>query len=48
MPSPVTIKIQPTKSLVSIVLAASAGAIGYSGHDGWEWCLILIFFIECV
>lgn len=31
---------------VSFALALAAGAIGYSGHDGWGWCLFLIFVIE--
>lgn len=33
------------KYLVAAALAIAAGAIGYSGHDGWGWCLALIFMI---
>lgn len=31
---------------VSIALVAAAAAIGASGHDGWGWCLFLVFLIE--
>lgn len=33
--------------IVSAALAVAAGAIGYSGHDGWGWCLVVIVLIEC-
>lgn len=32
---------------VALVLAIAAGAIGYSGHDGWGWCLVVIVLLEC-
>lgn len=31
---------------VSIALAIAAGVIGYSGHDGWGWCLFVVALIE--
>jgi hypothetical protein len=31
---------------VSFALAIAAGAIGYSGHDGWDWYLLVIALIE--
>lgn len=31
---------------IAFALAIAAGAIGYSGHDGWGWCLVVIFLIE--
>ena len=34
------------KHWCSIALALAAGAIGYAGHDGWGWCIFLIFVIE--
>lgn len=34
------------KHWISAALALAAGAIGYSGHDGWGWCLLVIAFIE--
>ncbi len=40
--------MKPSQHWVSLALAIAAGAIGYSGHDGWGWCLVVIFFIECV
>jgi hypothetical protein len=36
-----------SKHHVSIALAAAAAAIGASGHEGWGWCLFIIFMIEC-
>ncbi len=33
---------------VSLALIAAAAVIGYSGHDGWGWCLFLVFWIECL
>jgi len=30
----------------SVGLAFAAGAIGYAGHDGWGWCLLMIWIIE--
>jgi hypothetical protein len=35
------------KHLVSLGLAAAAGAIGAMGHDGWGWFLVVIVMIEC-
>lgn len=37
-------KVAPDKHWVSVALAIAAGVIGFSGHDGWGWCLFLIFF----
>ncbi len=34
------------KHSVCVALALAAGVIGYSGHDGWGWCLLLIAMIE--
>jgi hypothetical protein len=34
------------KHWTAAALALAAGAIGYSGHDGWGWCLFLIVLIE--
>lgn len=36
-----------SKHWVSLALAVAAGAIGYSGHDGWGWCLFVIVLLEC-
>jgi hypothetical protein len=36
------------KHWVSLGLVFAAAAIGVSGHDGWGWCLFLIFVMECV
>lgn len=33
---------------VSVVLAIAAGVIGYSGHDGWGWFLMVIYVIEVI
>jgi hypothetical protein len=35
---------QANRYWVGVALALAAGAIGYSGHDGWGWCLVVIFF----
>lgn len=37
----------PNKTYVSVALVAAAAIIGYSGNDGWGWCLFLVFLIEC-
>lgn len=34
------------KHAVALALAIGAGAIGYSGHDGWGWCLFVLFLVE--
>jgi hypothetical protein len=34
------------KHAVSFALAIAAGVIGYSGHDGWGWCLLVICIVE--
>jgi hypothetical protein len=34
------------KHWTSVALAIAAGVIGASGHDGWGWCLFIIFLIE--
>ncbi|WP_342711521.1 hypothetical protein AAFG13_06675 [Bradyrhizobium sp. B124] len=31
---------------VSLALVAAAAVIGCSGHDGWGWCLFIVFLIE--
>lgn len=38
--------MSPNKHWVSVALALAAGVIGYSGHDGWGWCLFVIVLIE--
>lgn len=38
--------MKPNKHWVAAALAIAAGLIGYSGHDGWGWCLLLVFLIE--
>jgi len=38
--------MKASRRWLSIALAISAGAIGYSGHDGWGWCLFLVFLNE--
>jgi len=35
------------KHAVALALAIAAGAIGFSGHDGWGWCLFVLFLVEC-
>lgn len=37
--------VEPNRYWIMIALAIAAGAIGYSGHDGWGWCLLLIFIL---
>lgn len=39
-------KIVGTKHLVAAALGLAAGLIGFSGHDGWGWCLFLVALIE--
>lgn len=39
-------RLNVNRHWVSFALTIAAGAIGYSGHDGWGWCLVLIFIIE--
>lgn len=39
---------KPNQHWVSIALCIAAAVIGYSGHDGWGWCLALVFMIECM
>lgn len=34
------------KHWVAFALAIAAGAIAYSGHDGWGWCLFVIVMME--
>lgn len=34
------------KHVVALALAIAAGAIGFSGHDGWGWFLLLTFMVE--
>jgi len=31
---------------VALTLALAAGAIGYSGHSGWGWCLFVLVLVE--
>lgn len=38
--------MKPNKHWVSIALVIAAAAIAVSGHDGWGWCLFLVFCIE--
>lgn len=38
--------MQVNRHWASVALALAAGAIGCSGHDGWGWCLVLVFLIE--
>lgn len=38
--------MKPNRRWLSIALAIAAGAIGYSGHDGWGWCLFIIVLLE--
>lgn len=33
------------KYWVAFALAIGAGAIGFSGHDGWGWCLVVIVLL---
>lgn len=40
-------QMNANKHWVAMALALAAGAIGYSGHDGWGWCLVVIVLIEC-
>lgn len=35
-----------SKRWVQTALAVGAGAIGYSGHDGWGWFLFIILLLE--
>jgi hypothetical protein len=30
----------------ALAITLAAGAINYSGHDGWGFCLVIVFLIE--
>lgn len=38
-------KWRPDKYWVAVALALAAGAFGFTGHDGWGWCLFVIWLI---